>query len=168
MAIDAVCLLAGTALFWNAANPATRPLNWLQAGSIAATMAIVFHSVVRSTRGYRVERYQKFRRSIADTLGGLIIASLPALLVVWAFLPDPRGAMGWMAWWIWVSFLSLVLGRQTVRAILIVVRDAPGVCATHRARRSEGLLQSLRGLKEVVAERNLWPIYVMEIGRAHV
>jgi putative colanic acid biosynthesis UDP-glucose lipid carrier transferase len=27
-----------------------------------------------------------------------------------------------MAWWIWVSFLSLVLGRQTVRAILIVVR----------------------------------------------
>ncbi|NIM27946.1 MAG: MFS transporter [Gammaproteobacteria bacterium] len=46
-------------------------------------------------------------------------------------------------------------------AILIVVRDAPGVCATHRARRSEGLWQSLRGLKEVVAQRNLWPVYVM-------
>jgi predicted MFS family arabinose efflux permease len=46
-------------------------------------------------------------------------------------------------------------------AILVAVRDAPDISSTRRGRSTEGIWQSLRGLKEVVADRNLWPIYVM-------
>jgi MFS family permease len=46
-------------------------------------------------------------------------------------------------------------------AILVVVRDAPDATGPRHSRAAEGMWQSLRGLKEVAADRNLWPIYIM-------
>jgi predicted MFS family arabinose efflux permease len=46
-------------------------------------------------------------------------------------------------------------------AIFLVVRDAPDAGDARRARTSEGIRQSLRGLWEVASDRNLWPIFVM-------
>jgi MFS family permease len=46
-------------------------------------------------------------------------------------------------------------------AIFLVVRDTPGTGDAGHARAIEGIGESLRGLREVASDRNLWPIYIM-------
>jgi MFS family permease len=46
-------------------------------------------------------------------------------------------------------------------AIFLVVRDTPATGDAGHARAIEGIRESLRGLREVASDRNLWPIYIM-------
>jgi hypothetical protein len=122
MVVDAACLLGGTFMFWALSPPDERPLTWLQAGAVAATITIIFHMVIRGTRSYRVERYERFHRSLFYPLAGLIPASFPAMLIVVAFLPNALGDADWLLYWIAAAYVSLVAGRQLVRLILHVIR----------------------------------------------
>lgn len=122
MVIDAASLLGGTFIFWTLSSPEDRPLTWLQAGAVAATITIIFHMVIRGTRSYRVERYERFHRSLFYPLAGLILASFPAMLIVVAFLPDALGDADWLLYWVTTAYATLVIGRQFVRLILHVIR----------------------------------------------
>ena len=74
MVFDAVFLLSGTLSFWMASPPDTRPLTWLQASAVAVTILIMFHIVIRGTQSYRVERYERFYRSVLDPAVGMVLA----------------------------------------------------------------------------------------------
>ncbi len=122
MVFDAAFLLGGTFLFWMASSPDSRPLTWLQAGAVAFTILIMFHIVIRGTQSYRVERYERFYRSVLDPAVGVLLASFPAMLIVVAFLPSDRAASQWLLWWIVTGFAAIVIGRQVVRLMLRLVR----------------------------------------------
>jgi len=122
MVIDAVFLLGGTFIFWISSPPDVRPLTWLQAGAVAVTIMIIFHIVIRGTRSYRVERYERFHRSIFYPAVGLLVASAPAMLIVVAFLPNAVRDAGWLLSWLGATYVALVIGRQVVRLMLAMVR----------------------------------------------
>ena len=122
MVIDAGFLLGGTFLFWILSSPDARPLTWLQAGAVAVTIMIIFHIVIRGTRSYRVERYERFHRSMTDPLLGLLLASFPAMLIVVAFLPNAIGDAPWLLSWIGTTYAALILGRLVVSMLLSAVR----------------------------------------------
>lgn len=122
MVLDALFLLAGTFVFWLASAEEARPLTWIQAGAIAVTMLIMFHVVIRGFRYYRVERYERLYRSLTDPALGIFLAALPAILIVAAFLPNAMESSGWLMRWVFVSFVSIVIGRQFARLILRIIR----------------------------------------------
>ncbi len=122
MMFDAVFLLSGTFVFWMASPSESRPLTWLQAGAVALTILIMFHIVIRGTQSYRVERYERFHRSVLDPAIGVFLASFPAMLIVAAFLPNAAAASQWLFWWIIAGFGAIVVGRQVVRLMLRIVR----------------------------------------------
>ncbi len=122
MVFDAIFLLGGTFVFWMVSPRDSRPLIWLQAGAVALTILIMFHIVIRGTQSYRVERYERFYRSVLDPAVGMVLASCPAMLIVVAFLPNAGAASRWLFWWIGTGFAAIVIGRQGVRLMLRIVR----------------------------------------------
>jgi putative colanic acid biosynthesis UDP-glucose lipid carrier transferase len=122
MLVDAVFLLGSTFVFWLESPTEVRPLTWLQAGAVAVITLIMFHTVIRATRSYRVERYERFHRSVIDPAIGTFLASFPAMLIVVAFMPEAAASLRWLLWWIVTAFVALVIGRQVVRLMLLIVR----------------------------------------------
>jgi polysaccharide biosynthesis protein PslA len=119
MAIDAAALLAATFVYW-ASEPDHRPLTWLQAGAIAVITLIGFQIVMRWMRSYRVERYGQMLQSLTDVCVATVLAGIPAMIVVIAFLPN--AAVPWLAGWMIASIAGLVICRQLDRLLLYIVR----------------------------------------------
>jgi Undecaprenyl-phosphate glucose phosphotransferase len=122
MAIDALGLMGGTFAYWERSSLDKWSFTWLQAGAIAVITVIGFHAVMGWTHSYRVERYTRMRWSVTDATIGLLAASIPAALIIAAFLPDAATNSDWLIGWIGASCAGLILGRCLARLLVDVIR----------------------------------------------
>jgi hypothetical protein len=122
MAIDAVGLMGATFAYWERSSLHRWSFTWLQAGAIAVIMVIGFHAVMGWTHSYRVERYTRMRWSLTDVAIGLLSASIPATLIIAAFLPDAATNSDWLLGWMGASCAGLLLGRCLARLLVYLIQ----------------------------------------------
>ena len=122
MAIDAALMMAATFSFWITSPPEGRPLTWLQAGAVALILLIGYQVVMRWTRSYRVEHYGNVHRSLTDVCLALLLAGIPALIIVAAFVPSFEVQKRWLSGWAGATFICLILGRWLAGLLVYVVQ----------------------------------------------
>jgi Undecaprenyl-phosphate glucose phosphotransferase len=122
MAIDGVGLMGATFAYWERSSLDKWSFTWLQAGAIAVIMVIGFHGVMGWTQSYRVERYIRIRWSLTDVAIGLLAASIPAALIIAAFLPEAATNSDWLLGWMGASCAGLLLGRGVARLLVHVIQ----------------------------------------------
>jgi putative colanic acid biosynthesis UDP-glucose lipid carrier transferase len=122
MVIDAAVLLGSTFIYWLATPAAERPFTWLQAGAVAVIIVIGSQTTMRWTRAYRVERYGRLRRSLPDICAATLLADLPALVVVLAFLPNLEANDDWLVGWGLATLAGVIAGRLGARLLVDYVQ----------------------------------------------
>jgi putative colanic acid biosynthesis UDP-glucose lipid carrier transferase len=122
MLTDGLLLLAATLTFWMSSSPEQRSFTWLQAGAIAIITMIGFHTVMGWMRCYRVERYDGMRRSVTDVCSAALIAAIPTIVIIIAFLPDVTTHPSWLVGWTASTFIGLTLGRALARLLVYFIR----------------------------------------------
>jgi Undecaprenyl-phosphate glucose phosphotransferase len=130
MLTDTLLLTAATFVFWIASSSEQRPLTWLQASAINVITLIGFHIVMRWRRCYRVERYTEMRQSLTDVCTTIVLAGIPAMIIVVAFLPSITTSQDWLLGWTGASFVGLITGRYLARLLVYIIQR----CALLRTR----------------------------------
>ena len=115
-------VVAATAVFWDTSPSDDRPLARAQAGAVILVFLLGYHAVMRWTRGYRVERYADLQSSLADVAAATLLAGIPALILLAAFLPAPVAHVRWLFGWPGAVFLGLILGRGLAWLVVHVVQ----------------------------------------------
>ncbi|HET6306581.1 MAG TPA: exopolysaccharide biosynthesis polyprenyl glycosylphosphotransferase, partial [Rhodopila sp.] len=118
MVIDAMGLIGATFAYWERSSFEHRSFTGLQAWAIAAITVIGFHAVMDWTQSYRVERYARINRSLADAFIGLLGGSVPAAIIIAAFLPDAAAHRDWLLGWSGASGAGLLAGRCIARSFV--------------------------------------------------
>ena len=122
MVIDALGLMGATLAYWERVSFENRSFTALQAGAIAVSTVIGFRTVMAWTQSYRVERYTRMRWSLTDACVGLLIASVPTVIIIAAFLPEAAANSDWLLGWTGASGAGLILGRCLARLLVYFVQ----------------------------------------------
>lgn len=120
--IDSVMMMAATFAFWLTSAPDDRPFTWLQAGTVALILLIGYHVFMRWARSYRVERYGNVFYSLNDVFAAILVAGIPAVIIVAAFMPSIDTHMRWLLGWSGTTFISLIVGRWLAGLVVHVVQ----------------------------------------------
>jgi Undecaprenyl-phosphate glucose phosphotransferase len=120
-ALDGLLIFVSSVVVWAVSSAGERSLTALQTATIGIVIAIAFIWVMRWVGAYRVERYGKFWRPLADLLRAFLPALAAAALILRAFSPDVWQQPGWFATWAVTMFCALALGRQAARLALRII-----------------------------------------------
>jgi Undecaprenyl-phosphate glucose phosphotransferase len=121
MTLDGLLIVASSMLFWAVSSAPQRSLTGLQTATIGVVIAIAFIWLMRLAGAYRVERYGRFWRPLADLLRAFLPALVVAAIILRAFSQDAWQQPGWFETWAVTMFCMLALGRQATRLALRIV-----------------------------------------------
>jgi Undecaprenyl-phosphate glucose phosphotransferase len=124
MVIDAMGLIGATFAYWERSSFDHRSFTGFQAWAVAAITVIGFHAVTDWMQSYRVERYTKIGWSLTDAFLGLLGGSVPAAIVIAAFLPDAAAHRDWLLGWSGASAAGLLAGRCLARLFVWYIQKS--------------------------------------------
>jgi putative colanic acid biosynthesis UDP-glucose lipid carrier transferase len=122
MILDATCLMIATFIYWDLSGVNERLFTWLQAGAIAVITLIGFRIALGWMLSYRVERYSNMRWSLSDITVGILLSSIPAAIILLAFLPEAVNDRQWLIGWTGAIFIGLAAGRTLARMLVHIIK----------------------------------------------
>ena len=122
MVVDGACLMLATFIYWYISGVNERLFTWLQAGAIAVITLIGFRIAMGWMMSYRVERYSNMRWSLSDITVGIGLSSIPAAIIILAFLPEAVNDRQWLIGWTVAIFIGLAAGRYLARLLVVIIK----------------------------------------------